>query len=509
DNTSGVSDLDRLSEKQQKIITGQVIDKQENPISGVNITAKGTNRTVLTNEEGRFTISDISPETVLVVSHLGFKTQEIAVRNRQSILVIMEVGLAHLDEVMVIGYGEVSRGDLTGSVAEVKVEDMRRAPVASIDQALAGRVAGVQVRANDGQPGSEMNIVIRGGNSLTQDNSPLYVIDGFPVEDLSLMAINPDDVKSINVLKDASATAIYGSRGANGVVVIETKGGEEGKTQVRYEGAAGIQQVTKTMELMDTYEFVKYQIELNPAISEGIYLTGPEMTLEDYRNVPTFDWQDRLFRTSNTQLHNLSISGGNKATKFLVSGSLYDFDGVIINSGYNRKQGRIRLDHQFHDRLRVFANVNYSSDENYGQLATAGHNSSLSWTTRTMYQTWGYRPVAIGSDFVELEDEFIDELATDNRVNPVIAVQNEVRKRLANTLNATAFADYSISNELTLRVSGGIRNRTTRSEEFYNSLTNRGFPRPTNTRGVNGAIYNDEFRDWMNENLLTYKKRIN
>lgn len=493
----------------QTTVSGRVVDQEDRPVSGVSISVKGSSKTVSTDEDGRFSLEAIAPESVLAVSHLGYKSQEIPVRNRQNVLVILVEGSEHLDEVVVIGYGEVSRGDLTGSVGEVKMDDMLRAPVASIDQALAGRVAGVQVSASDGQPGSEMNIVIRGGNSLTQDNSPLYVIDGFPIENPSLAAINPEDVASITVLKDASATAIYGSRGANGVVVIETKGGQEGKMVTRYEGAMGMQQVTKTMEMMDGYEFVRYQIERNPEDHGKRYLTDPGRTLEDYKNLPTFNWQDQLFRTANTQSHNLSLSGGNAATKFLISGSLYDFEGVILNSGYNRKQGRVRLDHDVSKKLKLQLSGDYSSDMNYGQLASAGHIDHMAHSTSTLYQTWGYRPVAIGDDFSELEDELIDEFANDNRVNPILAVKNEVRRRLSNTLNIRASAIYDINKEFSFTTRGGIRERNIRDEGFFNSKTARGFPRLNNPRGVNGSIYNDEYTDWMNENLLRYRKRIN
>lgn len=450
----------------QTTVKGRVIDRQDKPMPGVSVEVKGTNTTTRTDEEGRFTLSKVSEDAFMVVSHLGFKRQEIPLRNRQNVLVILEEGSEHLDEVVVIGYGEVNRGDLTGSVGEVKMDDMLRAPVASIDQALAGRVAGVQVSAEDGQPGSEMNIVIRGGNSLTQDNSPLYVIDGFPVEDPSLAVLNPSDIESITVLKDASATAIYGSRGANGVVVIETKGGQEGKTVITYEGAAGIQQVTKTMEMMDAYEFVQYQIERNPD-NEDIYLTNREMTLEDYRNEPTYDWQDQLFRTANTQVHNLSVSGGNAATKFMISGSLNDFEGIILNSGYQRAQGRVRLNHEVNDRLRLEGNVDYTSDLNYGQITSASQDDRLSYSTYTMYSTWGYRPLALGDDFAELEDEMIDEYADDNRVNPIISAQNEIRRRPASTLNIRAMAHYDIIKGLRLRVRGGYSRAKYESRRLF------------------------------------------
>ncbi len=195
-----------------------------------------------------------------------------------------------------------------GTLGRVKMDDIIKAPVASFDQALQGRLAGVSVTSSDGQPGSEMDIVIRGANSLTQSNSPLYVIDGFPIEDFSSAAVNTADIASLTVLKDASATAIYGSRGANGVIIIETKKGEIGKPKVSYSGTVGVQEVTKRMELMTPYEFVVYQIERSPANLDR-YLTKPGRTLDYYRTHAGIDWQDRLFRNALMHTHNISVFG--------------------------------------------------------------------------------------------------------------------------------------------------------------------------------------------------------
>src|SRR5690606_28095443 len=186
-----------------------------------------------------------------------------------------------LSDVVVIAYGEVRRQDLTGSVGSVNIEDIQKAPVVSFEDALAGRVAGVQVTSNDGQPGSMSNIVIRGGNSITQSNSPLYVVDGFPLEDPDNNAINPDDIASIEILKDAPSTAIYGARGANGVVIITTKQGKTGDAVVTYNNWMGQQQLTKQIPVMSAYEFVKYQNEINPTRTQQMYF-------QDGRNLDTY-----------------------------------------------------------------------------------------------------------------------------------------------------------------------------------------------------------------------------
>src|SRR5690606_26977765 len=226
-----------------------------------------------------------------------------------------------LDEVVVIGYGSVQKTDLTGSVGRVAVEDLIKAPVASFTDALAGRVAGVRVSNNDGQPGEGTNIVIRGAGSLTQSTSPLYVIDGFPVENLDPATLNPEDIQSMTILKDASSTAVYGSRAANGVILIQTKRGMVGKPVVSWSSSYGLQQNPRKMEMMSPYEFVKYQSELNPTSFDTPAYFKNDRTLDYYRNVEGIDWQDEVIRTGKVQIHNLSIRGGTDQTKYAISGS--------------------------------------------------------------------------------------------------------------------------------------------------------------------------------------------
>src|SRR5690606_33816646 len=196
-----------------------------------------------------------------------------------------------LEQIVVLGYGqEVRKIDLTGSVSQVNMDDVGKAPVGNLDEAIQGRIAGVNISAIDGQPGEEMNIVIRGGNSITQDNSPLYVVDGFPMEEFESSSINPQDIESITVLKDASSNSIYGARGANAVILIETKQGKVGAPGITFNNMVGIQQVQKMMELMSPYEFVKYQQELNASLTNNRYLSGYGRELEDYKSVKGISW---------------------------------------------------------------------------------------------------------------------------------------------------------------------------------------------------------------------------
>jgi len=493
-----------------RTITGKITDSTTNqPIKGVVVMVSGQSSGKVSGDGGTYSTKAKTGDT-LIFSHIGYMTAYVPVKNQSTIDIVLKRLEKELDDVVVIGYGTVNRKDLTGSVAEVKMDDLRKAPVASFDEALAGRIAGVQVSANEGQPGEEMNIIIRGGNSLTQSNSPLFVIDGFPLEDPGAATLNPSDIKSINVLKDASATAIYGSRGANGVVIIETKQGQAGKPRVEYEGTAGFQRVVKKMEMMDPYEFVKYLIELNPDLNKTVYLTRPGRELDDYKNIRGVDWQDLMFRDAFMQTHTLSLSGGNVQTKYRLSGSLFDRDGVIINSGYSRKQFRITLDQAISDKTKAGINLNYTNDGNYGSLSSTAQGISTGYSTYQMYRIWGYRPVT-GKDTDEFLDEVMDEEEgvsfSDARINPVISAENEIRKETRNVLIGNAYLKFNLAKNLELNIRGGVNKKWIKDEEFYNSRTARGYPSVNNANGVNGLYNSIETNEWVNENTLTFEKR--
>lgn len=323
-----------------KDISGKVMNADGLPLENASIKIKGADRGTTTNAQGDFILKGVEETTVLIISFINYKTQELVVGSRNNISVRLEISSSEIDQVVVIGYGQVKRRDITGAVSSVKMSDLKKAPVRSFEQALAGRVAGVTAASDDGQPGALVNIVIRGNNSLTQDNSPLYVVDGFPLENPDNNAINPAEIESIEVLKDASSTAIYGARAANGVILITTKKGKLGKPVINFNSYYGFQQHTKKMDLMSPYEYVKYAAERNPVYADSTYLTNGK-TIEDFRNIKGTDLQDSLLRASPFQNYFLSVSGGSAATKYSLSFSALDQDGIIVNSGYDRYQGRI------------------------------------------------------------------------------------------------------------------------------------------------------------------------
>lgn len=487
-------------------VKGKVTDDKGAPLIGVTVSIKGKTTKTSTNSSGNFTITNVSDKDTLVFSMLGYVPKSQPALLGRSMNVILLINAQTLDDVVVIGYGTTTRRDLTGAVGSANIEDMKKAPVGNFEEALAGRIAGVQVSSNDGQPGADLNIVIRGNNSVTQDNSPLYVVDGFPLETSVGNAINPEEIESLEVLKDASATAIYGARGANGVILISTKKGKAGAPVVTYNGWGGVHQVIKRQEVLSPYEFVKYQLEQNYNVYSGVYLKDGQ-TLEDYRNIAGINWQDKVFRTATIHNHNLALRGGNDQTRYSLSGSLLNQEGIVINSGFDKYQGRIVIDQTISKKLKAGVNVNYTFYKRYGTVVS---EAQVSPTASLMYGVWGYRPVtgdpeADASLLDELYDPNIDpSTGGDLRINPYLATQNEYNPLFSSNLLANAYLEYKLSKNLTFRTTAGYTRTNQRREVFFNSKSRGGHPYTNNK--VNGSITNNEITNLLNENTLSYSK---
>ena len=489
-------------------VSGMVTDKNKQPLIGVTVIIKDTFSGTTTDNAGKYTINAASSD-VLEFSLLGYTQQEALVGTRTKIDVTMAEDSKEIDAVVIeVGYGEQRKKDVSGSVGVVKVTDLIKAPVTSFDQALQGRVAGVNVSSSDGQPGTDFNIVIRGTNSLTQDNSPLYVIDGFPIENFSNAALNPEDIESMTILKDASATAIYGSRGANGVIIIETKKGKVGRAVVSYTGTFGVQSVTKKIDMMSSYDYVNYMIERDES-NYATFLTNEGRTLDDYRNIRAIDWQDKIFRTAFVHMHNVSLRGGNKMTRYAASASLSNQPGVIVNSGYKKYQGRLSLDQQISKAVKLSLNANYTQDKISGQTSSSALSTSNSYATYLMYRTWAFRPVMLSHQ--STDDLFDDDFDGSNSavMNPYITTMNENRHQKRTTFMANAKLGITLAKGLTLNISGGYTSYNSRTTEFNNSESYKGYPRPNNSKNVNASVADYLRNDWMNENVLTYKRKYN
>ena len=508
---------------QSLTVKGQVKDAAGIPLIAVAVfedgnTANGT----LTDFDGNYSIVLSSSKSVVVFSCLGYNEIKEQAAGRTVINVVMKEEQLSIDaaEVVSVGYGSVTRRDLTGSISKVDMDGMMKATVTNFDQALTGKVAGVVVTTSDGSLGADANITIRGNNSLTQSSAPLYIIDGFPTESSMASSISPSDIESIDILKDASATAIYGARGANGVIVITTKQGVEGKPKINFSASWTGNTLANKVDLMNGVEFVKLQSEMSKVFgSSNTYLRnadGEEVyTPESYATVPSTDWQDMIYRDSFTQNYNVSISGGSKESgnRYNASFSATDQDGVIVNSNFQRYQGKLNFQQKIGKKVTFDLMANYSRAITNGVSPTVAQNTS-SASGWLMYSVWGYRPVTPLAN-ADTEGTIVDDIldagassSNDYRFNPAKTVRNEYRKTIVDYLNASAGLTWEILEDLKLKITGGYTLNNRIREEFNGTETYTGYPGSPSGKGINGLIYRYDQRTWLNENTLTYTKRF-
>lgn len=489
---------------QSSTVSGVVKNSLGAPLAGVSVRIKDSPKTgTATDNNGVYTITVSPADKVLIFSSVGYATQDVTIGGRKAVNPVLTESTAGMDEVIVTGYTSTTRKDYTGAVGSVKMEELQKAPVRSFEEALAGRVAGVQVTSQSGRPGSGIDIVIRGVGSISQSNRPLFVIDGFPVENPDNNVLDPNDIESINVLKDASSTALYGAKGSNGVMVITTKRGLRGAPVITYSANYGINHPTNYMKLLSAYEFVKLQSEYlgaaNPYFANG-------MVLEDYRNVKGVDWQDKLLQTGSQQNHSLSVRGGAGGTLFSFSGNYFDQEGIIINSAFRRYQGKLTLDQTVGTRLKVSASVTYTNNKTAGQDPQGSNGGA----NALFYHAFTYRPISTSGLDDQLEASLYDPEGNgiqDYRVNPILSTANEIRNNINSNIISNVSLDYSLTKQLKLRIRGGANNSFVRVENFNGSKTRLGGP--YGTLGINGSLYNYQYDYFDNTNLLDYTNVFN
>ena len=519
-----------LFAQEKKQISGTVTDNNGVTLAGVYVIVKNTSIGTATDVSGNYTLKVPNSQAILVFSLMGYNpVEKVANDVNGKTVVLVESEAKKIDEVVVIGYGTAKRKDLTGSVGKADVQSMVRAPVSSIDQAFAGRIAGVVVTSNDGQPGAAPQITIRGG-SVSQDNSPLFVIDGFPVENMDINSINPNDIESMDVLKDASSIAIYGARGANGVIIINTKRGVVSAPRVTYSFSTSIQQDTRRMKMMSPYQFVKLQLELDSIASTPsnpstrftrTYLDPTKgITLESYKNAQdSYDWQDLLLRTGITKNHSLNITGGTEDTRYSLSGNFFDQKGIILNTGMSRYDGKLSFDQKLSNNLKLQLSASFSSTNTYGTLPSSGNGGGV------VEGMWKYRPVS-GVGNQDLLNSAIDSTAFadfnsgvtttlgDNTVSPLLQALNEYRKSTNNTGYVNASLEYTFLKRFKLKISGGYNVTNAKREQFYNSNTQQGnlFKNTSgayvNTNGINASYGTATNQSYLTENTLSYRKEV-
>ena len=511
-------------------VTGRVVDETGEPLIAVTVFEDGkTSNGTMTDIDGNYSLNVSSAKATIVYSCLGFAEVKETVGLRKAINVTLTEEKLSIDaaEVVSVGYGSVTRRDLTGSVSKVDMGEILKAPVTNFDQALTGKVAGVVVTTSDGALGAEANITIRGNNSLTQSSAPLYIIDGFPTESSMATALNSADIESIDILKDESATAIYGARGANGVIVITTKQGDEGKPKVNFSSSWTVSHIANKADLMNGYEFVQLQNEIYSLSGNTNAYIKPSnadeeagiksYALEDYLDESRWtDWQDNIYRTSLSQNYNLSISGGSKeaGNRYNVSMSVVDQNGIIVKSNFQRYQGKVNFQQKLGKKVTFDFMANYSRQITNGVTPTNAQQSS-SATGWLIYSVWGYRPVKPKSQWDiagDMVDEMIDsDVASSNdyRFNPAMTVRNEYRKTLVDYLNASGGLTWDIIDDLKLKITGGYTINKRRREEFNGTQTYTGYEGSPSGKGINGGIYWNDKMTWVNDNTLTYTKRFN
>ena len=348
--------------------TGLVKDKTGEPMIGVNVLVKGTTNGTITDFDGKFSIPDVPSNATLVVSYIGYLTKEV--KSGKDLVIVLEEDNKTLDEVVVIGYGTVKRRDLTGSVASVTGEKLAANPVANVAQALQGQLPGVSVTSQDGRPGAGMSIRIRGGGSITQSNDPLFIVDGVQVSGID--DIPADNIESIDVLKDAASTAIYGARGANGVILVTTKGGKDGRVSVKYNMYYQMKENPKLLETMDPYDYVyntwAYMKSLGDSYGDGVaryFGLGSKYGnhLNEYKNMTTHNYINDLMQTASSWNHDVSLSGGTDKTKFYSSVNYMDDEGIRVKSGFQRWNANFKLTQKINKKLTADFDLRYSEIE--------------------------------------------------------------------------------------------------------------------------------------------------
>jgi TonB-dependent starch-binding outer membrane protein SusC len=459
---------------QNKTIKGKVVDEAGNPVAAVNVLAKGTKKGAQTDNAGNFSISvSGAGATDLVISSVGFASKIVSVSGTDAGTVQLLKSVITQEDVVVVGYATVKRKDLTSAVSSVGSKDLKDFPLSSAAEALQGKLAGVQLTSTEGAPGADVVVRVRGGGSITQDNSPLYIVDGVQVEN-ALSVISPQDIASVDVLKDASSTAIYGARGANGVVIITTKGGKPGKTQVTYNGSYGIRKLSNFQDVMSPYEFVRWQWERSRGSVQDstdfakTYGTTWD-TLQNYKNVAPVNWQDEVFgRSAKFSNHNVAVSGGDQKTTFNLSLTANKEEGVQITTGFERKSVNFKIDHKATDKLRIGFSARYIDQ----QIDGAGTTNAGTRSTNRLRHTINYRPFELPKPGFGIDD--FDEayyLASSGATNPVVLTYAEYRKQTSKSLYLTGYASYNILKNLTFRTTIGYDNSQIRTDLFFSKIT--------------------------------------
>ena len=468
-----------------------VTDATGETVIGATVMEKGTSNGAITDFDGNATVKLSGKNNHLVISYVGMKTKTIDVKGKKEIKVVMEDDNTTLNDVVVIGYGTVKKKDLTGSVSSISEKQIANIPVSNVSEAMTGKMAGVNITTTEGSPDADVKIRVRGGGSLSQDNSPLYIVDGFPVSSISDIA--PSEIQSIDVLKDASSTAIYGARGANGVIIITTKEGKEGKTQVSFNGLLGWKKVTKTVKTLSPYEFAQYQYEL------GSTDYGNYNDLDIWKSVEGSDYQDEIFgRTGLQKQYNASVNGGSKDIKFNIGFSHTDEESIMLGSGYAKNNINAKLNAKLNKWLSFDFNARLGFTKLDGLSGGADTNESNA-ANSIVANTVAYAPI----ETLTSSDDEDEANSTSTRRTPLQRITSTYKYQERFQQNYNAGLNWKPFKNITVRTEFGYGWRYNNTEQVWGSDAT------TNSKyGYNGQpqaqFVRVDQRDWRNANTITY-----
>jgi TonB-linked SusC/RagA family outer membrane protein len=482
---------------QNRIIKGKVLDEHGAPLPLVNILIKNSINGTQTNAEGNFSITAPgSGKVTLVISYAGYKKLEVSADGSKPVDVQLQRDAANLDDVVVIGYGKAKKGDLTGAVGIISGKELTKTPVANAAEALVGRIAGLQVTTTEGSPDAEIKVRLRGGGSISQDNSPLYIVDGFPVSNINNIASS--DIETFTFLKDAASTAIYGSRAANGVILITTKEGKAGKVSVTANAYAGFRKITKELNVLDPYQYVLYQYELDQSsIFQDYY--GIYQDLDIYKSVKGRNWQREVFgRSAQQQFYNVGVNGGSKAARFNLGLTRNKEESIMLGSGYERNNLNFKLNTEISSALTFDFNTRLS----YMKIDGAGVNVGSGYTTR-LRNSIKYAPTRGLREFDQSiidDDNVVSPESASLLYDPVLSALDEYKKqsRLSSTFNGGL--TWKIINGISFRSEGGYEFRNERTDNVWGPSTSNA----SNYAGKPiGNVYTLSGYSWRVSNYIT------
>lgn len=494
-------------------VKGVVTDQTNQPVPGATVIEKSTKNAVVSNGEGAYTIK-VKPTAILVFSFLGAKAIEENVNSRTTINVKLLEDASKLNEVVIVGYGaEAKRGDLTGSISSVSGTELEKIPVPNVAQALQGRIAGMQVSMPSGDPEAQPTITIRGGTSITQSNEPLYVVDGVPQTD-GLNFLDPSDIESVDVLKDASATSVYGARGANGVILVTTKRIKPGKVSINYDGYVGSRITTRYLPVLSPYEYALYAYENNVGNTDGLArFTSTFGNFNElrslYENRPGVNWQEEVLGGQvMSQYHKIGVSGGSNDIRYNLFYSRNDNDGLLLNSGATKDIAKLTVINNIGKKAVVTGIVNYSKQNIFGTGGTSAGGNAGAPRLSFLQTLLQYRPIngRDGNDLDLLDDQLdvFDNQSNPAFQSPLLALESRQDKRAINDLNANVSVRYNIIKNLTYNGLGSFNTQTDK-RQFFSDARNIQSVRRGGPFGNTSEVNRNRF---SYNNVLTYANTI-